>query len=199
MKLHDNINKLPFTLFLDIVDTKDLKLLIIEGNPTQEQLDKAWETINNAYVNIVNGAKESVEMVEAKELTIEGSKINRAQLLIDVITKIGPREALIEELYSFGYDLPENTDKNLQQIVQAFIANHKRDYVSLQELKNQTPEETETPIIDASYYLETVAIMMAGLKCSIDVNTLTLGLYASLLKQYKQFCKTLLNVQANAI
>lgn len=200
MKLHNNINKLPFNLFLDIVDTKDLNLLIIDGEFTPEQLQEAWDKINSDYADVINGAKDSVEMAEAKELMSGSNKLNRAKVLIDVIDRIGPNEKLIEELYSFGYSLPENNPKNLKAIVKIFIANHKRDYVALQDMKNQIPETTETEerVIDASYYLETIAVMMAGLKCSIDINTLTLGLYAALIKQYKQFCASLLKTQANA-
>jgi len=203
LKLYQNINKFPFLVFLDIVDTKDLTLLVIEGNPTEEALNEAWMNINDAYMGVINGNQDDPETIERNELTVSYNKILRARILIDSIVKIGPNEMLIDQLYSFGYDLPENTDENLEQILKLFTANHKSDYVDLQintKSDNNFDDDEDTEQkreIDSSYYLETIAIIMAGLKCSIDLSTLSLGLYAALVKQYRQYCKSLLKLQPN--
>lgn len=199
LKLYQSINKLPFNKFLEIVETNDLSLLCIEGEATEEILKETWDKLNADYFDVVNGDKDDSETIEAKTFTIAYNKVCRARAVLDAIVKVGPKEQLIEALYAFDYDLPENTEKNVETIVKLFTANHKRDYIDLQvNTKERDEAKGEAQVIDANYYLETIAIMMTSLKCSIDMNSLTLGLYAALIKQYKQHCKSLLKLQSHA-
>ncbi len=196
--LYQNINKLPFTIFLDIIDTKNLELLVIAGEASEEVLQETWENIYAAYYDALNSDKENTETTEAKDLAINYNKISRARVLLDAIASIGPNETLINELYDFGYNLPANNTKNIDNIIKLFTANHKRDYINLQiTTKLSEEEQQEITVIDVNYYMETIAIIMTSLKCGIDIHTLTLGLYVALIKQYKQHYKSLLKLQNN--
>jgi hypothetical protein len=42
LKLYDHIDKLPFNLFLDCYCDGKIKVLIIEGEATEEDLQAAW-------------------------------------------------------------------------------------------------------------------------------------------------------------
>ena len=187
LKLYRNINSLPFLIFIDIFETKDFSKLLICGEASKEELEQTWAAIEAEYYDAINDGKDNQE---AKDLTIEYRRICRARKLIDSIAIIGAREALIDELYSFDYPLPEKTGTNTTQIVNLFVANHKRDYVDLQvNTKDRQESQNDAPVINAAYFMETIAILMANLKCNIDINTLTLGLYVALLKQNNNLSK----------
>jgi len=196
LKLYQNINRLPFTVFLEITDTKDLSLLITQGEATEAELVEAWDKLYAEYHDACNNGEDDSETREVKSFATSYNKVCRARVLLDSIVAIGTHETLIEQLYAFGYDLPENNGKNMERIVALFTANHKRDYIDLQTNTLQREEEQqEATVIDGNYYMNTIAIMIASLKCSIDINSLTLGLYVALIKQYKQHCKSLLKLQ----
>lgn len=198
LKLCPNINKLLFTTFLEILETEDYSLLIISGEATDEELIEAWNKLHGAYTEALNSGEESPEMQDSRITLVNNSRIMRARTLLDAIVQVGAHKGLVSQLYSFGYDLPECTDKNATRVVELFTANYKRDYVDLQANTLQAEElKQDMPVIDTNYYLETIAIIMTSMKCSIDISSLTLGLYVALVKQYKQHCKSILKLQNN--
>lgn len=55
--LHHSCSTLPLSLFIEIILEGDLRWLIISGNPSQEQLDSAWQNIVEEYTSLIKTEK----------------------------------------------------------------------------------------------------------------------------------------------
>ena len=54
IKLYENCNQLMLDRFIQIIVEGDLRLLIIEGDPSNEILKETWEYIYAEYTSLIN-------------------------------------------------------------------------------------------------------------------------------------------------
>ena len=87
VKLYQNIRETPLHIFRDCLVTGNHHLLIIEGNPTQEQLQTAWEYLVNEYAAATGDAEYKLYLTTYKELMALAVDLGNAEMLIDTLRK----------------------------------------------------------------------------------------------------------------
>ena len=103
--------KIPAYLFFDILETSDLKLLIIKGEPKDGKLDKAFSNIFDLYYEAKNDGKLRLILKTKKSI-------------IRLYRKIGIIEAVVLSLVQFSF--PEDKVKEL-------IANLRKGGINIDE------------------------------------------------------------------
>ncbi len=90
--------KIPAYLFFDILETSDLRLLIIKGEPKAGKLDKAFSKIFDLYYEVKNDGKLKLILKTKKNI-------------IKLYRKIGIIEAVVLSLVQFSF--PKDKVKEL--------------------------------------------------------------------------------------
>ncbi len=103
--------KIPAYLFFDILETSDLRLLIIKGEPKEGKLDKAFSNIFDLYYEAKNDGKLRLILKTKKSI-------------IRLYRKIGIIEAVVLSLVQFSF--PEDKVKEL-------IANLRKGGININE------------------------------------------------------------------
>ena len=195
LNMYQNIHKLPLSIFIDILTSKNYNLLIIEGAATIEQLEAQWQLLFNEYTELIGGTEIINKIETVKDIALLESKLKRAMALLEII-QIKQSEALYEMLYEFDYPLPIKKDysiENLNNVLKIFIAHYKRDYLELQTsaMTIENNQSSEVQKIDYNYFLKTIISMSTGFKMDININNLSVGAYCAYVNQYKQYCETM--------
>ena len=184
-----NIHKLPLTVFIDVLVTKNLQLLIIDGNATNEDLTPIWETLYAEYMDSIAGAEMRGRLESVKDSAIIQSRINRARITLELIEKISDKR-LIELLYDYDYPLPPLTADNVELVINTFLAYYKSDFIDLQILAKQDESEGDEITIDYNYFMSTIVDMNIGMKTNININELSVGAYCAYVNKYREYCKS---------
>ena len=90
--------KVPAYLFFDVLETNDLRLLVIKGNPKQNKLEKAFSNIFDLYYEAKNDGTLRLILKTKKSI-------------IRLYRKIGIIEAVVLSLVQFSF--PEDKVKEL--------------------------------------------------------------------------------------
>lgn len=189
LNMYQNIHKLPLTVFIDVLVSKDLTLLITQGIATEEQLLAQWELLYSEYIDAISGPEMIGKMETLKDSALVQSKISRGKLILDIISTL-PDDRLIELLYSFNYPLPQFNGSNHELVINTFIAYYKNDFMNLQIMADQ-PDSKEVVTIDYNYFMSTIVDMNVGMKSNININELSVGAYCAYVNKYRQYCKTM--------
>ena len=189
LSTYQNIHKLPLTVFIDVLVTKNLQLLIIDGNATNEDLTPIWETLYAEYMDSIAGAEMRGRLESVKDSAIIQSRINRARITLELIEKISDKR-LIELLYDYDYPLPPLTADNVELVINTFLAYYKSDFIDLQILAKQDESEGDEITIDYNYFMSTIVDMNIGMKTNININELSVGAYCAYVNKYREYCKS---------
>lgn len=194
LSMYQNIHKLPLTVFIDILTTKDYSLLITQGNATNEQLAAQWELLYTEYIEAISGSEMKGKMEAVKDTVTLQSKLGSAEKIITVLSTLTDPahiEKIIDLLYLFNYPLPAFNGENHESVINAFIAYYKSDYIDLQVMASTESESTEEIIIDYGYFMSTIVDMNIGMKSNININDLSVGAYCAYINKYRQYCKSM--------
>jgi len=195
LKLYQSINKLPLTIFIDCLVDKDYNGLIIEGEPTKEEIEKAWATIMEEYGNSVSPNEVESKLRDLKTLAKKEYQIKRIEMLLDLLEKM-PCEKLYNMMYTFGYTLPKlkYTQENVDKVLAQFIAYLKKDITDYQILAKKLEtkqDDTDKPKYTRQYFDDVLISISIALKMpTISVNNITLGAFCAYLNRYNAFIKS---------
>lgn len=110
---HQTIQTLPYSVFVEILISKNLLLLIITGQPAQSKLEAAWSNILNEYSDAIKTEKSNNLFEAGKKLIYNRWCINFLSLALDYL-KHEYDAAIAERISTLGYPLIEyNEDKNV--------------------------------------------------------------------------------------
>lgn len=70
MKLYDSIQTMPINIWFKIHETSDLKHLIIEGEPKDNELNEAWDKAYSEYIKEFGVSDNFKDYLEVKRLLI---------------------------------------------------------------------------------------------------------------------------------
>jgi len=194
-KLYLSINKLPLSIFIDCLVDKDYSGLIIEGTPTNEEIEKAWSIIMEEYGNAVSPNEVENKLRDLKTLARKEYQIKRIEMLLDLLEKM-PCEKLYNMLFTFGYTLPKlkYSQENVDKVLTQFIAYFKKDITDYQILAKRLEtkqEDTPKPKYTRQYFDDVLSSISIALKIpTISVNTITLGAFCAYLNRYNAFIKS---------
>jgi hypothetical protein len=87
MKLYESISKLPLGKFVDCYVDGRFESLILEGEPTAEEISEAWQKILTQFFDAMGTADQKLYIQLLKEVNTMVATINQANTLINVMHK----------------------------------------------------------------------------------------------------------------
>ena len=195
--MYRHIKKLKLDKFITAYCDKDLSVLIIEGNPPQEELDKAWEQLYEQYIEAIGGNTITTRLKKVKKYLILSNKIYRASILMGLVEVAQAHDLIIKELKTFGYQLAIPTAKNLHQVLKQFQGFLKLDIVRLDMLKKELEskgEETNSEPQIADFY-DTIFDIAEGIKVMIEPSNISVLQYCRTVVKYQKYVES--KIKAN--
>ncbi len=188
--MHDNIHKLPLSVFIDCVVRQDFAGLYISGEvPTVDDFYKSWDKIYYDYLDAIGGDEFKSETEKLSEWVLKQSRLVRFEQLAIMAEKV-PCETLYKMIFDFGYDIPkkeyneENLKAAMQQALPQFKLDKTRIEIELAEQKDGVKAET-VPYSD-EYFLELIIEIGTTFKMDLNEQNLTLGKFCSYLNKYRK-------------
>lgn len=184
MKLYTTIHKLPLQIFIDIIVDEDLKLLIIEGEASEEVLNQTWQNILNEYTEAVSNKEVINKIDETKNLLKKETTIKIIDSMLRII-EIKPCEELFNLLYLFNYPISklEYSEENLKAILPAFLAYYKKDRFEYQLLIKSREEkgkgENKDVKLGYDYFNNMITEIGIAFSTSIDITKVTTGIFCT--------------------
>ena len=140
--------KVPAYLFFDILETNDLRLLIIKGEPKEGKLKKAFSRIFDLYYEVKNDGKLKLILKTKKNIIKLYGKIGMLEcVVLSLVQFTFPEDkvkGLIEGLRKGGINIDESVDldSELLRVLQTDLAGYKT-HLALEEhnLKELTKGE----------------------------------------------------------
>ena len=191
LKLFQDLS-IPFSKYIEILVNKDLNLLIIEGNATENELSDAWQTINELYIEAIGDLDTKIRIESAREIAYLEGRINIANSIIKQL-EYGYSDALIQMLSSFGYIISiEPNEANLKAYINQFNGYLKAELLELQEKLNEIDkvEKKETEITK-QYFEKIIVAIELTFKFQISVEKITTAKYCEYVNSYNNHIKNL--------
>lgn len=177
---------MPLYNFIKVITTQDLQWLVIEGSPTQEQLNAAWNEIFMEYCDLSPSPAQQYLFNLTKDIkVIEGrlEVINAVcnQMLID------PRQEYIDILveYGFYFDYTEETLGNdiEQVLIQARSLLVQRQVKEGEYLRYQEQHKGES--ITEYDYDEQLAVLSKNQGYQLRSKDLTVTQFVAIFNRFK--------------
>lgn len=206
IKLYENCNQLMLDRFIQIIVEGDLRLLIIEGEPSNEILQETWEYIYAEYTSLINDDN-SLEIYKAiRDINMWKMKFQRIEMFISLLSQ-RPYPLLIIELKKMNYNYAFNHNDiqsykadlnavyNTAKTLLIQISNREKDLERLQKQDSQNNKK-EKPI-------DQFDIMLISLsehyKYEVQPHHLTVARFAKMMNRAKEYTKKLKdNIDAQA-
>lgn len=188
-KLYQDLT-LPFKDYIDIVVNNDLSKLIIEGTPTTEELNEAWQTINELYIDAIADLDTKIRIEDAKEIAYLEGRINLAEIIIKQL-RLNYTDELALSLSEFGYPIMLPTKENFEKFVIQFRGYLKADLLTLEEKIKEQPKEKKGENPTKQYFEKVVVAIELTFKFSINIEQITTGKYCEYVSSYNDYCKKL--------
>jgi len=191
LKLFQDLS-IPFSKYIEILINKDLNLLIIKGNATENELSDAWQTINELYIQAIGDLDTKIRIESAREIAYLEGRINIANSIIKQL-EYGYSDALIQMLSSFGYIISiEPNEANLEAYINQFNGYLKAELLELQEKLNEIDkvEKKETEITK-QYFEKIIVAIELTFKFQISVEKITTAKYCEYVNSYNNHIKNL--------
>lgn len=187
-KLYDHIDNLPMNIFIDCICDQFFKKLIIEGEPSEDQLLEAWDIIFYQYID-ANQDNEAVYILELKkdiallehkikliECTVANLIIVFSQKLLDALKSLGVRINGIE---------PDKDDYQLRLKKILLTLGPKR--FQLQEMMNELlayEKYSDKKKIDRQFFKTIFVRLSKFQRYPVRAHEIVVSEYVALLKEY---------------
>lgn len=135
--LHQSCQTLTLDRFISIMVSGSLRFLIIKGNPTDEELSEAWESIVSEYSDLVKTNQSDNVFEVYKRIIHTQWQIGFIDLLLEELAK-GYDEDIAKELADVGYTIVEkDTWKEYFQQITRVKTEAKYLIVQLNQFTNE--------------------------------------------------------------
>jgi len=191
---YHHIRQIKLSDFIIAHCDKDYSVLIIKGNPTQEELEQVWKGLYEDYVKAIGGVELSGKISSIKTYILLESKIKQASMLLELFQVEQAHDMIARKINKFGYGIGNVTKENLPKMIKIFESKVKTDIVRLNALAREIEKGTDKKdqeITEASYY-DMIAAIAETLKIVINPNETNVLQYVSLVNQYKKHINNLI-------
>jgi hypothetical protein len=196
MKLHTSCDTLLLSDFITCQCDKVLDSLVIEGTPTEEEKQAAWELITQEYYSQSNQKTNSMQIELCADIDKIKYKLIVIQECIDVLSRYRIDD-LVQILHKHGYRLPFNHNdpesyfKDLKTVADRsksllVLLNDKVAQLGILE----NAESGQEPI-SRKYYNHTLAILSKFGGYAIEEGKITVGRYIGIVNHYVEYCEAL--------
>ena len=191
LKLYQDL-MIPFSKYIDIVVSKDFKLLIIEGDATESELYNAWNTINELYIEAIGDLDTKIRIESAREIAYLEGRINIANAIISQL-KLKYSDALIQMLSNFGYIISvEPNEANLDAYINQFKGYLNAELLELKEKLNEIDKgDKKTTEITRQYFEKIIVAIELTFKFQINIDKISLSKYCEYINSYNNHVKNL--------
>lgn len=185
MSLHTTINKLPLDLFIEINETKDLTLLIKDGEHSSEELTQAWGGILMEYMEAMANKEVKRKLDDSKEKARLETIISIGDSLLSLLEKY-PCEKLFNLLYEFNFSMPklEYSEENLKQAIQAFLPHFraiKFEYRVITSKEENEPKKQQKAVqLTYEYFNSMLADIAIHLNVNVDTKSTMTSVFCML-------------------
>lgn len=198
IKLYENCNQLMLDRFIQIIVEGDLRLLIIEGDPSNEILKETWEYIYAEYTSLINDDN-STEIYKAiRDINMWKMKFQRIEMFVSLLSQ-RPYPLLIIELKKMNYNYAFNHNDiqsykadlnavyNTAKTLLIQISNREKDLERLQKQDRQN-DKKEKPVDQFDIMLISLS-EHAGYQ--VQPHKLTVSQFAKMMNRVKEYAKKL--------
>ena len=195
-KCYLHIKDIKLSDFITAHCDNDLSVLVLQGNPTEEELKVVWDKLFQQYVKAVSGSQFQSKLQDVKDYTLLESKIRRASMLLELYQVEEAHKMIAEMLESFKYPIGTVTVDNLHASLKRFRAYLKADIVKLNGMakKLETKAEKDVKPTAESYY-DTLVGIGEHLKVVLIPNEISVALYCSYVNQLNRHIENLIKQQ----
>lgn len=197
MKLHTSCTTLLLSDYIICQVDKDLSPLIIEGEPTEQELKDAWQVITHEFFDLSESKQNNYELTLCAEMEALNYKIIAIQQSVEVLRKYRCDE-LVALLQKLGYRFPFNANKEDEYLkdlgrvlsrAKTLVLQYNDKKAQLDNIsKEKAPGETE---VSRSYYDKILAILSKHSGYHVDESKTTVSRYAAILNMYIAYCEQL--------
>lgn len=205
-KWYQSINELPLNRFIDVACHNNLYALIIEGNPTPQELIKSWVEIHAAYAEAMGSGEHRLYSSVFSETAILAATYKQISLLIELLTKcceinIYPEDlfkelnTLLHTSFVFAQDNMKQNIENLNRCKNRSKGLKIRLDLQQQKLDSMQTKKGEQESITKEYFISILLTLSdhAGYHIS---DSITVFEYCERVKRYNQYCEHLKSANA---
>lgn len=184
-EVYDSCDTLPLYNFVKILTAKDLKFLIVKGNPPAQVLNIAWNKISDQYAVLSDDKKNKYILDCVIDIDYLRNKLIIIQSLASELAK-GYDEDIVNLLREVEIMVFYNGD--MMQCIQSIVNQTKIITIELQEREGEYAElnaQSDTQTTESEYYL-LIADMGIFMKSIIDIRKVTVSEFAAMYTLYKK-------------
>lgn len=179
--------ELPLWNFVQVVTKGELSPLIIEGNPSDEQLIAAWDSIFTEYCDIMASKGQTYVLHIQREIKHIESKLTIMQLCIDRL-QISYYEPAIEVLKEYGFDYPYTPESMFEDLTNTIA---EAQYLIVQKEVKQAEyqkylEGQKGEIASEQDYIDILSTLSKHQGYPLRIKDLSVREYVSIFNQYKK-------------
>jgi hypothetical protein len=194
VKLYRSVHDLPLPIFIDCFCDQKFETLILQGEPTADELNDVWTDIMQQYTELIGGSDVKAKLYNIKQIARLESKLTRIDSLLKLLS-VEPTEALFNLLYDFGYDLKkkEYNETNLQLVLKIFLGYYRLDRTKYRmmaasyESKGKVDTKADRNEFQKNLNRVTIAFKIPSMRTT-DLLT---GQYCNYMNEYAQYCDSL--------
>lgn len=195
-KLYRSIHKLPLHIFIDCIVGKDLSKLIIEGNPSQDELEQCFEALYMDYVELAGGKDATSKLVKAHHISSIQLRVKMFEMLTQALL-VNPSKEMFELLQQFTQYYPPQKEYSLEQVevsINKMMPHYKSEKISLMleldamKLGNENKEQKETHYT-YEYFASVLAELESVFKTPSINENMSVGKFCIWINKYKEYVK----------
>lgn len=179
-KLYDSIDSLPILTFFQIMKSQDLKLLIVNGNPSEELLTQTWEKVMEEYYREAN----------PKQYKEQLRKAVKVEQLRNQITLLSAAMTLHSLGYKSGTDVLDEMKITEKSVESKINMERTRLNMLLAEMKKQDAENGTKEELN---FWKTIATVERGVNRTLDVERISVARWIAIINDLKEHYKELNN------
>lgn len=179
-KLYDSIESLPILTFFQIMKSQDLKLLVVEGNPSEELLTQTWEKVMEEYYREAN----------PKQYKEQLRKAVKVEQLRNQITLLSAAMTLHSLGYKSGTDVLDEMKVSEKNVESKINMERTRLNMLIAEMKKQDAENGTKEELN---FWKTIATVERGVNRTLDVERISVARWIAIINDLKEHYKELNN------
>lgn len=173
--LCSSLEDLLFTDFIKCACDKEYSVLVVQGEPTDEQLQVAWVVLWSEHLSLMASKEASAHIEISAKIERMSTKIIIVSKLIEVL-KVEPHESLIAELKEWGYSYqftPESIEKDIQRVTNKIANDKTKLAIAIKEYEDKQLESSSNGEATKDMYLNILYAIEEKKKMEFDLENLT--------------------------
>lgn len=195
MKLHISCETLPMNSFISCLIDKDYSQLVIDGNPTDEELHNAWNEIYQQYANIVGEGQQNYTLVLAGEIERLSYKIKVIEDSVNIL-RLYKFDELVDILHEHGFNFPFDIEDEAKYRTDLDrVLNRLKPIISgyeqrIREFEN-IQKSNDTEPVNRTYFNSVLSSLSKFIGGLILPENITIGYFATTLNLYLKYVESI--------